>query len=301
MSTDPWFRPQCTDVTPDGDGWRHTGLRVVTLAAGETYSWHTGGAETLVLPLSGAGTVDSGGIRVELAGRDDVFAGVSDFCYLPPGVDATLTSTTGGRYALPSAPASTGRPIRHQRAEDVPIELRGGGICSRQVNNLAAADGFDCENLIVVEVLTPGGNWSSYPPHKHDEVRADETALEEIYYFEVADGGVGYQRVYASDPDRPIDVLAEVRTGDVVLVPYGWHGPSIAGPAHHLYYLNVMAGPGDERAWRFRDDPAYAWIRGACNDQPMDPRLPLTGPNPAAARDTDRPAGGGHEHQGEHS
>ena len=104
--------------------------------------------------------------------------------------------------------------------------------------------------------------------------------LEEIYYFEVAPGPVGagtaYQRVYG-EPDRPVDVLAEVRSGDVVLIPHGWHGPSMAAPGYDLYYLNVMAGPGD-RAWRFRDDPAHAWIRDTWADKAMDPRLPMSAP-----------------------
>ena len=170
------------------------------------------------------------------------------------------------------------------------MELRGAGACSRQVNNFAAAGVFDADRLIAVEVLTPGGNWSSYPPHKHDEdVAGEESVLEEIYYYEIdvpaaADGvgpGVGYQRVYGTD-DRPIDVLAEIRTGDVVAMPHGWHGPSMASPGYDMYYLNVMAGPSAERAWLIRDDPERAWIRGTWADQPVDPRLPLTGPDAVA-------------------
>lgn len=113
------------------------------------------------------------------------------------------------------------------------------------------------------------------PPHKHDEETPDEAVLEEIYYFEVARDGMAYQRVYGS-PGRPIDVLAEVRGGDAVLIPHGWHGPSMAPPGHDLYYLNVMAGPSPERAWRICDDPAHAWVRDTWADQPVDPRLPLT-------------------------
>ena len=136
------------------------------------------------------------------------------------------------------------------------------------------------------EVLTPAGNWSSYPPHKHDDDRPGESVLEEIYYFEIADGGsgqgVGYQRVYGT-ADRPIDVLAEVRTGDVVLVPHGWHGPSMAVPGYDLYYLNVMAGPG-QRRWLICDDPAHAWVRDTWADQAIDPRLPLYRPASRTAR-----------------
>ncbi len=144
---------------------------------------------------------------------------------------------------------------------------------------------LDADSIIACEVVTPAGNWSSYPPHKHDEERPGvETELEEIYYFETprptatARGAdpVGYQRVYGTD-ERPIDVLAEVRTGDVVLVPHGWHGPAMAAPGYDLYYLNVMAGPGPERAWLICDDPAHAWVRDTWADQAVDPRLPLFG------------------------
>ena len=144
---------------------------------------------------------------------------------------------------------------------------------SRQVNNFGDPEVLNADRLIACEVLTPAGNWSSYPPHKHDEDRPGETALEEIYYYEVAREGMAYQRVYGSD-QRPVDVLAEVRTGDVVLVPHGWHGPSMAAPGYDLYYLNVMAGPG-ERAWLICDDPAHTWVRDTWVGQPIDPRLPM--------------------------
>jgi len=269
--------PWAVAVTPERGGLAYASLRVLELAPGGAHTLATGAEELIVLPLAGGCTIATGGERFVLSGRRSVFDAVSDFCYLPRSATATVTSEDGGRFAVAGAPAATDLPARHQPASGVPVELRGAGGCSRQVNNVAAAGGFECDSLIVVEVLTPGGNWSSYPPHKHDEQRDDETALEEIYYFEVAAGGMGYQRVYASDPARPIDVLAEVRTGDAVLVPHGWHGPSMAAPGYHLYYLNVMAGAGTERAWRFRDDPAHGWIRGTWCDLPIDPRLPLTG------------------------
>jgi 5-deoxy-glucuronate isomerase len=171
----------------------------------------------------------------------------------------------------------------------VPVELRGAGQASRQVNNFCAPEAFECDKLIAVEVLTPGGNWSSYPPHKHDQARdGQEAELEEIYYFQVRDNdgndgndgndkqtGLAYQRVYGTK-DRPIDVLAEVGTGDAVLIPHGWHGPSMAAPGYDLYYLNVMAGPAPERKWLFCDDPAHAWVRGTWGSQEVDPRLPMT-------------------------
>jgi 5-deoxy-glucuronate isomerase len=120
-----------------------------------------------------------------------------------------------------------------------------------------------------VEVLTPGGNWSSYPPHKHDEDRPGEAVLEEIYYFETQ--GLAYQRVYGPG----IDVQAEISTGDIVLIPNGYHGPSMAAPGYDLYYLNVLGGPGKERSMAFCDDPKHAWIRGSWDGVPVDPRVPF--------------------------
>ena len=266
-------------VTPEQAGWAFSGLRVLELAPGAAHTFSSGTDELLVLPLSGGCVVECESRRFALAGRDDVFARVSDFAYLPMDAEVRVSSTGGGRFALPSALAGRRLDPAYGAAEEVAVELRGAGQASRQVNNFCTPDTFPADRLIAVEVLTPGGNWSSYPPHKHDERRQGEVILEEIYYFEVAgQGGVGYQRVYSSGPDRQIDVCAEVRAGDVVLVPYGYHGPSMAAPGYDLYYLNVMAGPGEERAWRFCDDPAHAWVRGTWAGQAVDPRLPMTGP-----------------------
>ena len=157
-------------------------------------------------------------------------------------------------------------PFRYVPAADVPIELRGAGQASRQVNNFCAPDAFAADRLIAVEVLTPGGNWSSYPPHKHDVAADVESALEEIYYFEVADAAEGEPGVgrlpagllvRAGPADRRVRRSRHRRRR---AIPYGYHGPSMAAPGYDLYYLNVMAGPG-ERVWLFCDDPAHAWIR----------------------------------------
>jgi 5-deoxy-glucuronate isomerase len=254
----------------------HTGLRIVELAPGGTVELDSGGEELLVLPLAGGCTVACDGEKFDVVGRASVFDRVTDFAYVPRDAHAEVTSSDGGRFALPSAPAQRRLSPRYGPAEFVPVELRGAGSASRQVNNFCAADTFEADSLIAVEVLTPGGNTSSYPPHKHDELRDGEVPLEEIYYFEIAGGGPAYQRVYTSGPGREIDVCAEVRTGDAVTIPYGYHGPSIAAPGYDLYYLNVMAGPGDERVWRSCDDPAHAWIRDTWPGQAVDPRLPLT-------------------------
>jgi 5-deoxy-glucuronate isomerase len=269
-------------VTPEQAGWERSGLQVLTLEPGGSVALATGDAEAIVLPLAGSCRVDCDGASFELEGRTSVFSRVSDFAYVPRDADVRITSPGGGRFALPSARCEQRLTARYGAAGDVPVELRGAGACSRQVNNLAAADTFACDRLIVVEVLTPGGNWSSYPPHKHDEDRPGvESVLEEIYYFEVAGGpddrpGMAYQRVYGT-PERPDDLLVEVRSGDVVTIPHGWHGPSMAVPGHDLYYLNVMAGPG-AREWLICDDPDHAWIRESWAGTPVDPRLPLTGP-----------------------
>jgi 5-deoxy-glucuronate isomerase len=275
------------DLSPETAGWSYSGLRVLQLTPGTRHRLATGPAEVLVLPLEGSCVVECEGERHELAGRASVFSGPTDFVYLPTGTDAVLSSDGGGRFALPSALAERRLPVRHVSAADVSVELRGAGSCSRQVNNFCTPDAFDADRLIACEVLTPGGNWSSYPPHKHDEAGPAETELEEIYYFEVSAGtgteGVAYQRVYGR-AERPVDVLAEVRTGDVVLVPYGWHGPSMAAPGYDLYYLNVMAGPGAERAWLITDDPAHAWVRQTWAGEQTDARLPFGQPVVAADR-----------------
>ena len=274
-------------ITPEGAGWGFSGLRVLELGAGEARTTESGEDEVIVLPLEGACRVTVDGEAFAVEGRDGVFAAVTDFVYAPREATVEIASDGGGRFALPSARVANRLEARHVPAADVEVELRGAGQASRQVNNFCGPGVAIADRLIAVEVLTPQGNWSSYPPHKHDEdVPGVETALEEIYYFEVArspDGapGFGYQRVYGSGPGREIDVTAEVRSGDAIVMPHGYHGPSMAAPGYDLYYLNVMAGPG-ERAWRFTDDPDHAWIRATWEGAELDPRLPMA----AAARRT---------------
>lgn len=266
------------------DGWAHTGLKVATLAAGAAVELPAADEERIVVPLNGSFTATVDGTDYPLAGRASVFAGASDVLYTGTGRAVTVSSADGGRVAIATAPAKASYPTRLVPAADTPVELRGAGNCSRQVHNFGTPAALEADRFIVCEVLTPAGNWSSYPPHKHDEEKDGETHLEEIYYFEtqVSDGSgapsdadaIGYQRVYASD-ERPIDVSAEVRTGDVVLVPYGWHGPAMAAPGYDLYYLNVMAGPGPVREWLISDDPHHGWVRQTWDTQNIDPRLPF--------------------------
>ncbi|GGO92550.1 5-deoxy-glucuronate isomerase [Wenjunlia tyrosinilytica] len=264
-------------VDPDSAGWGYSSLRVLELPEDGVHSFLTGDTEWIVLPLNGGCTVLVDGESFELHGRPDVFSAVTDFAYLPRDAHARVASGTGGRFALAGARCERRLPARYGPASGVPVELRGAGSASRQVNNFAAAGVFETDKVIAVEVLTPGGNWSSFPPHKHDEQREGESELEEIYYFELAGGptAMGYQRVYPSGAGKDSDVLAEVRSGDAVLIPNGWHGPSMAVPGYDMYYLNVMAGPSPERSWLICDDPAHAWVRSTWPEQPVDPRLPL--------------------------
>ena len=293
-------REGCEVVVDDTvAGWTHTGLRVVALEADRTWERDaTDEWEMIVVPLSGSVVVEATGRdgtphRATLQGRPSVFSGPTDVAYVPAGSSLRLAARqqTGVRVAVCSAkttgPGTT--TFRHVEAGDVPVELRGAGACSREVRNFGVPAVLEADAIIACEVVTPAGNWSSYPPHKHDEEREGvETSLEEIYYFEVqtAAGGpatsdpVGYQRVYGT-AERPIDVLAEVRTGDVVLVPHGWHGPSMAAPGYDLYYLNVMAGPGPTRAWLICDDPSHGWVRETWQGMDVDRRLPFG----AGARD----------------
>ncbi len=265
-------------MTPALAGWRHTGLRIVRLAPGELRTIATGTREMLALPLAGSCRVDVGGERYLLEGRTGVFDGITDFAYLPVASDATITSPGGCELALPSAVASRRLPPAHVRANDVRVETRGAGSATRQINDLFVAGGAPAHRLVVVEVLTPGGNWSSYPPHKHDDgSNPGEAELEEIYYFRIQGrDGFGIHRTYTAD--RTIDETVAVRDGDVFLVPRGYHGPCVAPPEFPMYYLNVLAGPSDARSLGFTDDPAYAWIRESWKGLPRDPRVPWVSP-----------------------
>ncbi|HXQ61528.1 MAG TPA: 5-deoxy-glucuronate isomerase [Acidimicrobiales bacterium] len=270
-------------VTPQSAGWSYAGLRIVELAPGQSRRLSTGTDEMVVLPLAGSCTVECEGSRFELTGRSDVFSRVTDFAYVPIDAEVLLSSGGGGRFALPSARATRRLDPAYGAADAVPVEQRGAGRATRQLNNFCDPVSFPADKLIAVECITPAGNWSSYPPHKHDEARSGEAVLEEIYYFETAttvvDGarqmgrGFAMQRLYTSDGQ--IDLCEEVHQGDVVLIPRGYHGPSMTAPGYDLYYLNVLAGPAEDRTMAFCDDPDHHWIRQTWQDQEPDPRLPL--------------------------
>lgn len=276
-------------VTPTAtnppQGWKHTTLRVAVLGEGGQVQHQTAEEEFVVVPLAGSVMIEvSGSDPISLDGRASVFDGPSDTAYLPRQRTITVRNngTGSARVALCGARASTDREPRRIAADEAQPELRGAGNASREVRAFGLPPVLDADAILVCEVITPAGNWSSWPPHKHDEDRPGvESELEEIYYFEARSTDprgtdpVGYQRVYGTS-ERPIDVFAEVRTGDVVLVPHGWHGPAMAAPDADLYYLNVMAGPGAGRDWLICDDPAHAWVREGWTDTAVDPRLPFS-------------------------
>ena len=271
-------------VTPEAAGWQRSGLRVVRLAPGSSRVLASGTDEIAVLPLSGgACTVEVEGRRFELAGRESVFARITDWAYVPIDAELRISSTAGCELALASARAARRFDPAYVEAGDIPVELRGAGQSTRQLANFMVPEVFDgADKLICCEVLTPDGNWSSYPPHKHDATPECEVDNEEIYYFRVGRiGGVAYSadgyavhRTYTDD--RSIDETVIVRDGDVFLVPAGYHGPCVAAPGYPLYYLNVMASDAGPRKLAFTDDPPQHWIRATWDDMALDPRLPMT-------------------------
>jgi 5-deoxy-glucuronate isomerase len=260
-------------ITPEAAGWSYTGLRVIELTPRETRAWTSNDDEQLVLPLQGSCTVRADGREFTLEGRVNPFAGPSDCLYVPAGGRVELCSPKGGTFAIPSARATTeGAGIEYLPAATVPVEVRGAGSATRLLNNFFAPGRGAAQRLVAVEVITPAGNTSSYPPHKHDASVNGEAELEEIYYFRFqSPNAFGLHATYTADGS--LDEAVRVRDGDVFLVPRGYHGPCVALPGYDMYYLNVLAGPRAERSLAFSDDPAYAWIRDSWKDQAIDPRV----------------------------
>lgn len=279
--------PYETDLTPERAGWEWCSLRVLSLADGESETIEGNETEYLVLPLTGGCTVRVGDETFEVKGRESVFTDITDYIYIPRNTPATITASGDARLALPGSKATADMKPRYCPREEVGTGLRGAGPSSRQVNNYALGNTVETSHLLACEVLTPGGNWSSYPPHKHDEHNEVERQLEEVYYYEIRNGeggqeGFAIQRIYPS-PGHDIDVCTEVRDRDIVVMPYGYHGPSIAAPGYDLYYLNVMAGPAEDAVWLMTDDPHHTWVRQTWETQEIDSRLPMTPMNPDPA------------------
>jgi 5-deoxy-glucuronate isomerase len=237
-----------------------------------------------VLPLSAVHVdIDVDGVSFHLHGRRSVFHRVTDAAYAPKGAAIALSAADGGEVALPTAVCDRRLDPRYVDAGDVAIEVRGAGPATRQVNNFMSPEVFPwADKLMCVELLTPDGNWSSYPPHRHDDSPECPVNNEEIYYFRIGAAGTmdysadgfGLHRTYTTDGE--IDENVVVGDGDVFCVPRGYHGPCVAAPGYTMYYLNVLAGPGAERSMAFCDDPAHHWVRDTWADMPTDPRVPMT-------------------------
>ncbi|MGH3089272.1 MAG: 5-deoxy-glucuronate isomerase [Rubrobacteraceae bacterium] len=243
-------------VTPESAGWEYVGFEVLKLAAGVSVERGTGGEEVCLVPVSGACSVSSDSESWEIGGRKDPFDGPPHALYLPPGMEYRVEADAGLELAVCSAPAERGVEPFVVRPEDIEVEVRGLGNMEREIHPILMSEG-QAERLLVTEVLTPNGHWSSYPPHKHDRnAPPEETYLEETYYHRVKqEKGFAVQRVYTDD--RSLDETLTVSDGDVVLVPKGYH-PVSAPPGYDLYYLNVMAGP--IREWIFKNDPDHEWL-----------------------------------------
>lgn len=287
-----WHRPAGSlaaglldvDLSPAEAGWTYCGLQVVSLDPGGFWQVSTGTREMAIVPLAGSLTVEIAGAPPQvLAGRSSVFARVTDWFYAPIGVELRLDSHAGAQVALCSAEATVAFEPLYTPAEAVAVEVRGAGVSTRQVNNFMHPDTFaSADRLMCVEVLTPGGNISSYPPHRHDGLAGCPYNNEEIYYFRVGQDGTtatsstGFAMHRTYDTVTDLELNVSIGDGDVFLVPRGYHGPCVAPAGYPLYYLNVLAGPQPVRDMGFCDDPAHAWIRSSWEGQARDPRCPMT-------------------------
>jgi 5-deoxy-glucuronate isomerase len=260
-------------VDPQSASWRYLSFRVDSLRKDDHVSRNTGGEEIAFIPLSGTVMVQSDGMAWQLGGRASVFDGMPSALYLPRDTQYLLAALDDAEVAIAGALAEERLEPQLVNPEDVEIEVRGSGNATRQINHIIKPE-FPAQRLLVVEVFTPAGNWSSYPPHKHDEDHPPgEVVLEEVYYYRTQTeppGAFAVQRLYS--PQHGTDITATIRDGDIMLVPHGYH-TTCAAHGYDLYYLNGLAG--DRRSMAAADDPALAWIRPAWRELEPDPRVPL--------------------------
>ena len=246
------------DITPESAGWGYVGFAVDRLDAGDVMENQTGDRELCLVVLGGKVDITVGSERfVDVGERQSVFDDIGPHAiYMPPGITFKIAAKQNAELAFCTAPGKGTFPVRHITPEMTEIIERGSGTNLRLVRNILSEED-PADSLLVVEVITPNGHWSSYPPHKHDtEALPSESFLEETYYHRLNPSqGFAFQRVYTDD--RSLDETMAVEDGDVVMVPKGYH-PVGAPYGYDLYYLNVMAGP--ERCWRFKNDPDHEWI-----------------------------------------
>ncbi len=271
------------EVTPQVAGWESIHFQVRQLPAGQEWISESENDELAIVILGGSLDVASNkGNWAGLGERKNVFSGLPYALYLPRHTSFTITALSHCEFAIAKSPASKDFPPFLIKPENVTVEIRGGDHATRQINNIIPP-GFPCERLVVVEVYTPGGNWSSYPPHKHDNrrVASDGTLLEadldEIYYYKI-DRPEGYaiQRVY-TDATSPLqkagkgfDASLLLRNNDIALVPEGYH-PVSSPPGYTTYYLNILAG--SDQVLNSFDDPEFSWVKDTYES--LDPRVPI--------------------------
>lgn len=272
-------------LDPASAGWDYISFQVRELAAGESWSFETGGHELAVVNLTGRYAVHSSrGSWTGIGGRASVFEDAAHALYLPRHTTFTVTAEVAGEFAVTWVPTDRDHAPWLIRPSDVRRSLRGGDNVTRQINDLLPP-GSPVHRLVLVEVYTPSGSWSSYPPHKHDrhqvapDGRLVEADLEEVYYYRIdRPEGYAYQRIYTDDSSpihqagAPIDALLLARDREAILVPEGYH-PVASAPGYTTYYLNVLAGSAQSLA--NVEDPRYAWVKGTYRGQ--DPRVPLYG------------------------
>lgn len=257
-------------------GWDYLNMAAIRMNAGERYSTNTGEHEHVSVILGGRCNFrTTWGEFLEIGRRPNVFSGMPWAVYLPRRTDFEIEALTDG-LEIASCWVATDRDYQARLVtpQDSAIEIRGGGNATRQINSIVPP-GFDCHRIVAVEVYTPPGNWSSYPPHKHDVHKEApdgtliEADLEEIYFYKIdRPEGYAYQRVYTDD--RSIDALVMAQNHDAVLVPAGYH-PVVSAHGYWTYYLNFLAGSAQSLA--NSDDPAYAWVKSTWTS--TDPRVPI--------------------------
>ena len=259
---DPGDHGQVIAVGPEEAGWRYIGLQIQRIGPGETWSFSSPRDEVCLVPMVGEGIVASSDERWTISRPGTVFDGKPTALYLPVGSDVEIESDQGLEVAITKSRATERFPPRLITPDDIEVEIRGSGNAARQISHIVKPE-FPAHRLLVVEVFTPSGNWSSYPPHKHDISRMPaEADLEEIYYYRIhPDDGFALQRLYGETYDH----AWTIHDGDLLQVPEGYHAFAVAH-GYTGYYLNVLAGDEIERTMQPADDPRYAWVRETWND-----------------------------------
>jgi 5-deoxy-glucuronate isomerase len=245
-------------------GWEFIGLTVHRLRPGAPLTVESDGSEYAVVLLSGSCTVVHDEKRIDLGPRANVFDDPPWAYYLPLGTTSSIEVQSTTEIAICRSKATEAKPAKLITPTDVAIEIRGAGNASREIRHVIEP-AFPADKLLIVEVITPSGNWSSYPPHKHDiHDTPREADLEEIYYYRIdSPDGFGLQRLYTADGS--IDEAFVIQDGDLLLVPFGYHAFAMA-QGYTGYYLNVLAGDEPVRTMQPSDDPNHAWVRATWND-----------------------------------